>query len=231
MDIETFKVLSEGVGFSGETEDKEAFKKELEKIRPLEKELEAYLPKNAPQAKENLKFPSSPTKIRDEEKKLRNHANFTETQAQTHLTVEGDYIFQGFAFVSFLLDTAFVAMIFSALILSTALGLGSQAVHSLFTTSSILHFAFIFTIFFQIYAFFSRCYFGMTVGEAQQSLSLGTHKQKKSSLFLLLVIWRTLLNLATGLLLIPFISLLLKKDILGSLSGLFLYQQDPELKS
>ena len=245
MDIETFKPLSEGIGFHTEEEEqdtlqKKSFKKELEKHKTLEKELEVYLPKNKAQSPQKLKFPPSPTKITKQEQKTSFHQSFSQVSSQSKeqekkeekkahteasSQTENFLVFENFPLLSFLYDIAFVAMMFSAFILSTALGLGSEALHSLFTKTPTLHFVFMFVVFFQIYALFSRCYFGMTLGEAQSFLSLGTRKQKSSSFFLPLVLWRTLLNIGTGLIFFPVLSLFFRKDLLGNLSGLFLYEQ------
>jgi hypothetical protein len=76
---------------------------------------------------------------------------------------------------------------------------------------------------FWLYLVFMRVFSGATLGEMTCSLRLGQPLQRRQSTYILKVIFRTSLIILTGIFLLPLISLVLKRDIAGEISGLKIY--------
>ena len=223
MDIENFKPLSSGLGFHKQEET--SFQKDFEKIKPLEKELGTYLPQT-PQTKKShldMKFPTAPTETPPEVTKK-------EALSSPALDAESDSMVNSFCLQSFLMDTVFVSMLFFSFILATAIGFGREALHAIFQQATLFPFLLSFMVLFQAYVLFSRCYFGKTLGESQRSLHLGTQKQQNSPWFFFLVLWRSALNISTGLIVFPILSFIFQKELLGTFSTLHLYKEPDSLE-
>jgi hypothetical protein len=73
------------------------------------------------------------------------------------------------------------------------------------------------------YLVMMRLFMGASVGEWSCNLRLGQPVQRIKSSYVLRVIARTTLMLLTGVVVIPFLSLLLKRDIAGEITGLRIY--------
>ncbi|MCB0393381.1 MAG: hypothetical protein KDD25_02405 [Bdellovibrionales bacterium] len=69
------------------------------------------------------------------------------------------------------------------------------------------------------YLIVSRSFFSSTLGEWAFDLKLGTLKQRKSILYPFKVLTRCLIMTATGLLVLPFLGWIIRKDLLGKLTG------------
>lgn len=80
-----------------------------------------------------------------------------------------------------------------------------------------------FLLSFWTYMIFLRGFNGATIGEWTCSLRLGQPWQRMQSGYILKVLVRTTLIMATGIITIPFLSLLLKRDIAGDISGVKIY--------
>ncbi len=81
--------------------------------------------------------------------------------------------------------------------------------------------AFLFS--FWMYMIFLRGFNGATIGEWTCSLRLGQPWQRMQSGYILKVLVRTTLIMATGIITLPILSLLLKRDIAGDISGVKIY--------
>jgi hypothetical protein len=91
-------------------------------------------------------------------------------------------------------------------------------------TGSLLHdFALIFLVGSWMYMVTTRFFIGSSIGEAACDLRLGRPQDRMSSWYFLKVVVRATLILATGLVLLPLLSLIFGRDLAGSLSGVKLF--------
>lgn len=77
-------------------------------------------------------------------------------------------------------------------------------------------------VFSSIYMIMLRSFLGFTLGDWACGLRLGSPSQRESPYYTLRVLLRSLVLLMTGVLPLPILSLLLKKDLPGKISGLSL---------
>lgn len=75
-----------------------------------------------------------------------------------------------------------------------------------------------------MYVVVVRSFFGRTLGEWTFDFQVGDDKQQKSAKYPLQILWRSIVVTATGVVVLPLLSLIFKKDIPGRLSGLQLYR-------
>ena len=74
-----------------------------------------------------------------------------------------------------------------------------------------------------LYMITTRFFIGSSIGEAACDIRLGKPQERMSSWYFLKVVFRATLIVATGIVVLPLLSLLFGKDIPGSLSGLKLF--------
>ena len=74
-----------------------------------------------------------------------------------------------------------------------------------------------------IYMVFSRGLFGYSIGEMTCNIRLGQPHQRMQLSYLPRVIVRETLIIATGIILLPLVSLIIGKDLTGKMTGLSLY--------
>ncbi len=77
----------------------------------------------------------------------------------------------------------------------------------------------------QMYVILSRSFYGRTLGEWTFDYQLGRDEDHELVTYPLLVAWRSLLMTATGLILLPFLSLIFGQDLAAKLTGLQLYRE------
>lgn len=77
----------------------------------------------------------------------------------------------------------------------------------------------------QMYVVISRAFFGATLGEWTFDLQIGQDEEQQQESYPLKVAARSLLNIITGIVLLPLASTILGRDIAGQLSGVKLYRQ------
>ncbi len=77
-----------------------------------------------------------------------------------------------------------------------------------------------------MYLIVSRCFFGRTIGEWMYHLQLGSTDDQEKSSYPLKVFLRTFIVFASGFIIFPILSYLLKKDFLFYLSGLELHGEE-----
>ncbi len=77
----------------------------------------------------------------------------------------------------------------------------------------------------QMYVVISRSIFGATLGEWTFDLQIGEDEEQKLGAYPARVALRSLVNVITGLFLLPVFSALIGRDIAGSISGVKLYRQ------
>lgn len=77
----------------------------------------------------------------------------------------------------------------------------------------------------QIYFIISRAFFGRTLGEWTFDLQLGRDDEYKSESYPLRVIMRSLVVTLTGVIVLPVLSFIIRRDLAGMITGLNLYCQ------
>lgn len=77
----------------------------------------------------------------------------------------------------------------------------------------------------QMYVVIARSFFGQTLGEWTFDLQIGRDEEQFTETYAIKVAFRSVLNLITGLVLLPLVSAMLGRDIAGQLSGVKLYRQ------
>ena len=77
-----------------------------------------------------------------------------------------------------------------------------------------------------IYVTVSRTFIGATLGEWAFDCQVGTEEQINSPFYPVKIAIRSMVTIATGLVLLPILSLLFKRDMAGTLSGVYLYRKN-----
>jgi hypothetical protein len=77
----------------------------------------------------------------------------------------------------------------------------------------------------QLYVVVARAFFGATLGEWTFDLQVGQDEEQMQNSYPLKVAIRSLLNIVTGIVLLPLVSAMLGRDVAGQLSGVKLYRQ------
>lgn len=78
----------------------------------------------------------------------------------------------------------------------------------------------------QMYVVISRAFFGRTLGEWTFDLQVGQDDEQARESYPLKVAFRSVLNIITGIVLLPVVSAILRRDIAGQISGVKLYRQN-----
>ncbi len=86
-------------------------------------------------------------------------------------------------------------------------------------------FALLFVCVLQMYVVIARSFFGRTLGEWTFDHQMGTSEQHQKGYYPILVTWRSLFILLTGVVVFPVLSLLFGKDLTAKVTGLQLYRQ------
>ena len=77
----------------------------------------------------------------------------------------------------------------------------------------------------QMYVVISRSFFGRTLGEWTFDMQIGQDQEQKAEAYPLKIALRSLLTTFTGLIVLPLASLIVRRDLAGSISGARLYRQ------
>jgi hypothetical protein len=77
----------------------------------------------------------------------------------------------------------------------------------------------------QMYVVMARAIFGRTLGEWTFDLQIGQDAEQQQGSYPLKVAFRSFLIVITGLFLLPFVSVIIGRDVAGQLSGVKLYRQ------
>jgi hypothetical protein len=78
----------------------------------------------------------------------------------------------------------------------------------------------------EMFLILSRSFFGKTLGEWTFDMQLGEDEQFDRASYPFKVLFRSIINLVTGFVLLPFVSLIIGKDIAGKISGVRLFRQN-----
>lgn len=77
---------------------------------------------------------------------------------------------------------------------------------------------------FQMYVIVARSFFGRTLGEWTFDYQLGKNEEQERALYPIRVVWRSFVVIVTGIFVLPLLSFIIRKDIVGFFSGLQLYR-------
>ncbi len=77
----------------------------------------------------------------------------------------------------------------------------------------------------QVYVVLSRSFFGCTLGEWTFDCQMGTDIQVKKDYYPMQVVWRSILVIGTGLVVLPVLSFISRRDLSSYLTGLQLYKK------
>lgn len=77
----------------------------------------------------------------------------------------------------------------------------------------------------QMYVVISRSFFGRTLGEWTFDLQVGRDNEQKFESYPLRIILRSFIVTLTGLIFLPLVSALIRRDVAGGISGVRLYRQ------
>ena len=134
------------------------------------------------------------------------------------------------SFSSMILDAtivfAFSLIFLVSLVAVTKVNLNSVVFSSQFDFATQLSLVVLYFAVYQMYMIVSRSFFGRSVGEWTFDLQLGDDAQIQSSLYPALVLWRSILNLLTGVILLPVLSFLFREDIASRFTGLQLFRRN-----
>lgn len=78
----------------------------------------------------------------------------------------------------------------------------------------------------QLYIVASRSFFGSTIGDWAFDVALGKPEQQERWSFPFLVLWRSVVVTATGIILLPLMSAIVRQDLAYYLTGLQLYRNE-----
>lgn len=98
-----------------------------------------------------------------------------------------------------------------------------KIIHVPLTEGLLEDFAKIYVIGSWLYMITTRFFIGSSIGEAACDIRLGKPQERMSNRYFLKVVFRATLVVATGVVVLPFVSLIFGRDIPGMLSGLKLF--------
>lgn len=122
--------------------------------------------------------------------------------------------------------TALALVFVVALMVVTGVDLGMVVANMGGDILTQLSFALLFVAVMQMYVMISRSFYGRTLGEWTFDIQLGKDNEIVEEKYPLRVAMRSLLVTATGLVILPLLSLLTGKDLAGQLTGTQLYRSD-----
>ncbi len=83
----------------------------------------------------------------------------------------------------------------------------------------------LYTAVLQLYVIVSRSFFGRTLGEWTFEFQMGDNHQIRSAVYPVLVLWRSTVIVITGIVTLPFLSIIFRKDLASYLTGLQFYKK------
>lgn len=130
---------------------------------------------------------------------------------------------------SALLDFVFVialSLVFLvSLLLVTKVSLAAVVMNSSVDIPTQLSMLLLFIAVMQMYVVVSRSFFGRTLGEWTFDYQMGSNKQQASPFYPVRVALRSLIVTLTGVIVLPVLSLIIRRDLSGLITGLQLYRQ------
>ena len=161
---------------------------------------------------------------------LRDDAPLVGTRRGAHDAKIRDLTPVSFSIVSTILDSIIVlalSMIFMiSLIFATEVNLNAVIASAARETSALASLIVLYLAVWQMYAVVSRSFFGATIGEWTFDLQLGETEQLNTTFYPAKVLVRSLATIFTGFVILPFLSLVSRRDISAKISGLQLYRKN-----
>lgn len=132
------------------------------------------------------------------------------------------------SFSASIIDSLFVLALSLIFLVSLLMVTGVELSSVLFSTQSDIttqvSMGVLFLAVMQMYVIVSRTFFGRTLGEWTFDLQMGSDDEHTSSVYPLKVLFRCLVNVAFGVILLPLLSFVFQVDLLAKISGLQLYK-------
>ena len=128
------------------------------------------------------------------------------------------------AMIDFVVVFGMVNLFMSSLLFVTKLDVFQIVSSSYMEPMTQISLGLIFLISCFLYTVISRSFFGMTLGDWALDMELGSREQRASVYYPVRVSYRFFVNMFTGFLLLPVLSVLFRKDLSGSITGLNLYR-------
>jgi hypothetical protein len=130
---------------------------------------------------------------------------------------------------SAILDLVFVialSMVFLiSLLLVTKVSLSNVVANAQVDRTTQLSMLLLFVAVMQIYVVVARSFFGRTLGEWTFDHQMGSIEQQASPFYPLKVAWRSIIITLTGVVVLPALSFIIRRDVAAFLTGLQLYRQ------
>lgn len=173
-------------------------------------------------------FPHAERKVETERVTTRSSARELATRKAMAVEITGLVPVPGHLGAGFL--DAMVVTGLSALLLVAIVAITHVNLYGLLTNMRTdgptqVHVALLFLACLQLYLLTARSFFRASLGEWAFDLQLGSNDDQIKAVYPLLVAWRTIVITVTGLVVIPVLSLIFRRDIGRYLTGLQLYFQ------
>lgn len=121
---------------------------------------------------------------------------------------------------------AFSLIFLVSLVVATGVDLLSVVRGSQNELATQLSLAVLYLAVFEMYVIVARSFFGRTLAEWTFDLQMGDDEQITRARYPAQVLWRSLLNLLTGVVVLPILSLLFRRDLAAKFTGLQLYRRN-----
>jgi hypothetical protein len=119
------------------------------------------------------------------------------------------------------LSTIFLVIV----LMITRVDLIAMLSHAKTNGSTQFHLAVLFLMVMQLYMLSSRAFFGTSLGEWAFDMRMGTAADFRKAKYPVQVLWRMILVLATGVVVMPILSKLTGRDLFAELGGPQLYRR------
>lgn len=149
----------------------------------------------------------------------------TEVKKEVALELQPVAAHWGAGFLDAMVVAGISTLLLVCILAITHVNLLGMLSHAKTNGATRIHLALLFMAVLHMYLLTARSFFGVSLGEWAFELQLGTEKQQKSMFFPLLVAWRMLINMITGLVVLPFLSMIVRRDLAKYLTGLQLYRR------
>lgn len=129
------------------------------------------------------------------------------------------------SFVDALTVLAFAMLFLVSLVLATGVDLFHVIQNARGDLAVQISMGVLYVAVYQMYVVVARSFFGKTLGEWTFDLQLGDDKQIKKVFYPVQVLWRSFVVLVTGVVLLPVLSIISRRDVTSYLTGLQLYKK------
>lgn len=129
------------------------------------------------------------------------------------------------AILDLVLVVALSLIFLVSLLLVTKVDLASVALNAQYDVTTQMSLLVLFVAVMQMYVVIARSFFGRTLGEWTFDYQMGDDHQHESATYPLKVLWRSVVTTVTGLIVLPLLSFIFRRDVTASLTGLQLYRE------